>query len=215
MRSDIVSYQEVCIKIDEMLSAGEKINVRNVRSRTGGASARIAEFIKRWYDEHSGFKQIAVNETISDALQQAIITDRNTFIIEMVQSYKNEINSLNILLQEVRGLLKDQEELTTGNIKEVEALKTKLIEANQRNVTYHELVDRLEDKLAQSIKAQNESTTESTKAFLQLERADSLNVELKQQIQGLQEQLTIVSVAKYSAEKEAAVWQSKYEQLAK
>ena len=156
-----------------------------------------------------------MNETISDALQQAIITDRNTFIIEMVQSYKNEINSLNILLQEVRGLLKDQEELTTGNIKEVEALKTKLIEANQRNVTYHELVDRLEDKLAQSIKAQNESTTESTKAFLQLERADSLNVELKQQIQGLQEQLTIVSVAKYSAEKEAAVWQSKYEQLAK
>jgi chromosome segregation ATPase len=212
MRNDIVTYENVCIKINEMLNSGDKINVRNVRSRTGGASARIAEFIKRWHDENTSI-ETTIDNLVSDTIQQAIIADRNAFITKAVKEHQNEIVALNALLQEMRSLLNEQEELCANKSQELLQLQTKIIEANQRNITYQELIEQLEHKLEQCIKVQNNAITESATALLQLNRADSLNVEMKQQIHSLQEQLLITSNAKYSAEKDAAVWQSKYEQL--
>ena len=53
MRSSTITYESVCKQINELVTNGEKITVRNVRSHTGGQVSRVMEYVKRWREENN------------------------------------------------------------------------------------------------------------------------------------------------------------------
>ena len=120
MKPEGINYEDTVVTINEMLNAGEKITVRNIRSRTGGKNSTVAEFKKRWEDE----QKIEITEDIlSDDLKRAIIADRNNVVQKIKESYETQIKNLQNTATEEHDLLKEQENTSKKLTEELETIK--------------------------------------------------------------------------------------------
>jgi chromosome segregation ATPase len=150
MKLEGINYEDTVVTINEMLKAGEKITVRNIRSRTGGKNSTVAEFKKRWEDE----QKIEITEDIlSDDLKRAIIADRNNVVQKIKESYETKIKNLENRTTEEHDLLKEQENTSKKLTEELENIKL------QSNAEITKLSVQIEglNQLNAEIKAQLEN----------------------------------------------------------
>ena len=120
MKLEGINYENTVVTINEMLNAGEKITVRNIRARTGGKNSTVAEFKKRWEEE----QRIEITDDIlSDDLKRAIIADRNSVVQKIKESYETQIKNLQNTAKEEHELLKEQENTSKKLAEELENIK--------------------------------------------------------------------------------------------
>ncbi len=178
MKNQPLNYDEVCAQINNLLTAGEKITVRNVIAKTGGKTAMIANYLKQWHAENNN----PVDNDIADEIKQAILLDKNTAIINAVTAYKTQVANLESVLQEL------SDKISTGE-KQIETQNAEIKALNEQSIA----------KLA----------------VLQAQ-IDAFNIhrqELKQQLAESQGSLGVAIREKHESAKQAAIWQTKYEQL--
>lgn len=129
MKEETITYEYVSNKIDGLARVGEKITVRNVLAETGGSAGKIADFVKRWKNEH---RSIGVYN-ISDVLKGAILNE-NKIAVERALLQKNkELSDMQALLDELSKINIELEgNLSTEPIKSAKQ-ETELIASNEKN----------------------------------------------------------------------------------
>src|SRR5688572_29286752 len=148
MKIEAISYEEVREKIKQMLEVGEKINIRNVRMRTGGKSATIMDFVKRWHNE----QMLNIHDdNFSDDLKKAIIFEKNSAVDKAVETYKTQIVQLTNTLKEAQDLLAD-EELANNKLKaELEQSKSAASIDNAKLSLKIEGLEKLQTELKEQL----------------------------------------------------------------
>lgn len=179
MKKSALSFEDVSKEITEMLLSGEKITIRNVMSRVGGKTTTIADYLRRWHLQNN--EKLSQENTVSDEVVQAILTEQSLAIAVAVTGHKTQIKYLEGLVQELNEMIGSKE-------KQLDAKCSELQNLNEKRIT------------------ENAKIQEQNAGY------ELLNKELKQQLARLQEKLEIMSNEKHEAIKEAAVWQTKYEQ---
>lgn len=122
MKPEGINYEIVKGIIDEMITAGEKITIRNIRARSGGKNSTVAEFKKRWDEEQ---KIEITDDSLSDDVKRAIIADRNAITTKIKESYEEQLKNLKTIADEEHQLLKEQENTSNKLAKELEEAKLK------------------------------------------------------------------------------------------
>lgn len=155
MKIETLTYEIVRDQINEMVEAGEKITVRNVRARTGGKMATIADYLKQWHLE----QRIQISDDdFSIELKKAIILDRKNISDSIVKSYDTKYLELSKLLIETNELLSEKENLCDkleADIKELTLqtnsnkikLETQLNGLEKANIELKQQIELLQSKL--------------------------------------------------------------------
>lgn len=183
MKTEAITYNQVVKQIQEMADNGEKITVRNVRMRTGGTNAKIAEFVRQWNEE----QMIDIHDdNFSESLKIAIINDRNSAVDKAVTSYQSQLAESNNLFKETQGLLAEKEDIITKLTMELETIKTS---ANVENTKLSLKIDGLE-KLQSELKGQAEDLQNKLeKATNEKHNSDKLAAVWESKYNELKEQL--------------------------
>ena len=120
MKIETLTYEIVRNQINEMVLAGEKITVRNVRGRVGGKMATVADYLKQWHLE----QRIQISDDdFSIELKKAIIIDRKNITDMVIASYDSKYLDLAKTLVEVGELLNEKEDTCTKLESEFKTLK--------------------------------------------------------------------------------------------
>ncbi|MBY0379148.1 MAG: DNA-binding protein [Burkholderiales bacterium] len=139
-----ITYDEVKAIIIEMVNSGEKITVKNLISRTGGNIVRISDFIKQWRSE----QEIQIDEkNIPDDLKLAIIKYRSSAISDTINMYKNKIEMLESLNNELKQIVTDQTTTMEKIQKQMEEYKNYMIMAKENNNTHQITIEDLKKQL--------------------------------------------------------------------
>lgn len=151
MKPEGINYEIVKGIIDEMITAGEKITIRNIRARSGGKNSTVAEFKKRWGKEQ---KIEITDDSLSDDVKRAIIADRNAITTKIKESYEEQLKNIQALADQEHELLKEEENKSNNLAKELEEAKLKLnAETTQLTIQIKSL-----EKYNEEIKKQLEAT---------------------------------------------------------
>ena len=106
MTAEIVDeqYNSVVAVIEELQKSGEKITVRNVMARSGGATAKIIKYINKWRDSQLATVSKA-SSTMSDdylaALRKLIIAEQIKLVQSEVAELTKQLYGKDQLLNEV------------------------------------------------------------------------------------------------------------------
>ncbi len=121
-----LSYESLCEHIEQMQASGEKITVRNVLSRTGGKTGKVAELLKQWQADNAA-KQISEAGSVSNEVIQAIMSDKTTAIAKITASYKTQISRVEAILDELSNKCATQESQLSNKDAEFKAANEKYI----------------------------------------------------------------------------------------
>jgi chromosome segregation ATPase len=187
MRVPTISYELVVAKINELKQQGEKITVQNVIARSGGTTAKVAEYIRRWYKEQSVIEE----QPLSQELLVAIAKEKQAAIEQVTKLKDQEIKSLEALLHELEELTKQSD----VKLSELDIVKQQLV-ANQEKSAL------LEKSLTDERLAKDKLIEEQ--AALKNKLAEQQDIAYK---------LDTVTKEKLQAEKDVIMWKTKAEQL--
>lgn len=138
MKIETLTYEIVRDQINEMVNAGEKITVRNVRGRVGGKMATIADYLKQWHLE----QRIQISDDdFSIELKKAIILDRINITNAVVKSYDSKYLDLAKMLTEIGDLLNEKEDICAKLELELKELK---LQTNTDKIKLETQLDGLE-----------------------------------------------------------------------
>lgn len=212
MKTEQITYDKFSQMAQKMVENGEKLTVRSVHSRLGGSFGKLSEFLKRWEQERA-YLNSAKQTDISDALRQAMLNEVGRAVREAKEALETQLKQVSDQLEEANEKLAEQEKTIEENSETLRDLKEKLVLAQQISKDHENTHRNLSDKLESAIKEKTSAITDAAKSKLQLERADSDNQEMKQQIKELQTRVESLISEKYEAEKLAAVAKAKFDQL--
>jgi Plasmid replication region DNA-binding N-term. len=212
MKTATLTYELVCAQINELVQNGEKITVRNVLSRTGGSTARLLEFIKRWREENN-IGKLNPDLVISDELHRALLIDKSAAVAKTATAYKIQLTDIELLLEESNEILKSQELQLAESAKEINDLKQRVATLTNNENNYKEKLKTQAEKINADQVLHNEMLSKLARSDVLLENTITVNAELKDQVAKQQAELLQITKAKYQAESEVAVWQAKHQQL--
>ena len=155
MRSSTITYESVCKQINELVTNGEKITVRNVRSHTGGQVSRVMEYVKRWREENN-ICNLNMDFNISEELQRALLLDKTTAIANTGAAYKAHLVDMDALLQEANEIIKSNELQINDFTTQVDTLTQQITVYNGNESNYKHTIKLLDEKLTaiQELQAQ-------------------------------------------------------------
>jgi len=97
-------YNAVVAVIEELQKSGEKITVRNVMARSGGATAKIIKYINKWRDSQLAAVSKAsstMSDDYLDALRKLIIAEQVKLVQSEVAELTKQLSSKDQLLNEL------------------------------------------------------------------------------------------------------------------
>ena len=212
MRSSTITYESVCKQINELVTNGEKITVRNVRSHTGGQVSRVMEYVKRWREENN-ICNLNMDFNISEELQRALLLDKTTAIANTGAAYKAHLVDMDALLQEANEIIKSNELQINDFTTQVDTLTQQITVYNGNESNYKHTIKLLDEKLTAIQELQAQVSNELAKNELKLENANNTIAELRTQLSNQQSELLQVTRLKHEVDMDSAVWQAKYQQM--
>lgn len=178
MKTEQITYDKFSQMVQKMIENGEKLTVRSIHGRLGGSFSKLSEFLKRWEQERA-YLNLAKQADISDPLRQAMLSEVGRAVSEAKAAIEIQLQQVSDHLGEANEKLTEQEKIIEEGSDEIRDLKEKLALAQQVSKE-HEIAHREQgDKLELAIKEKTAAITDAAKSKLQLERADSDNLEMK------------------------------------
>jgi len=199
---------------EQLQREGTRVSVRNVRAITGGSMGDVAQCLRHWRDTET---QAVKNEVeISTSLHMVLKAEIVRSIDVATKDLQRDLNEARSREEELIAALAEAEQ-------NKDALKEALAKANQdleatstaaekaAAIAAQKIGDQakritdLEQERDQLIKAAETSRTETTKALMQLDRADQAVVKAETRQNDLEQKIESLTKEKYAAEQQAAV----------
>jgi colicin import membrane protein len=179
-REALVSQEMVNKAADELVAAGKKVVVRDVREALGnqGSMATITKLLQVW---RAG--QVRQSQVIDDTVTPAVINSINSMVAEKVQAATAEANSKIVDLQEnLNGVIAESERQAT----DLEAQANELAELQAMTQVQGGQIaqlttegDRLREQVAAELHTRETVQIELAQAQLQLKGLPQLQADLK------------------------------------
>jgi chromosome segregation ATPase len=127
-KSPTVTYELFITAVLELEKDGQRVSVRAIRDKIGGATSKLVEFLRLWKNE----KQLAsvTNEDMSDAFRQALLAEFGRIVQKTKATLENQLADEKATTQETLELLAETEkriaslEETISNLKKMHEVAT-------------------------------------------------------------------------------------------
>ncbi|MBS0351035.1 MAG: DNA-binding protein [Proteobacteria bacterium] len=127
-----VTYEQVALACQSLLKEGQSPTFRPVLARTGGAAAKVSEYLNRWRNEQENIVLAALDEELSPQVKQAILAEsaRKTTLVKQQLSVK--LTAIEQQLAEMGELLLKTDLEKDRLILELQKVQQQIIEQDKR-----------------------------------------------------------------------------------
>ena len=214
MAREGVTYEEVSVICEKFKAEGIKPTQRNVRGELGtGSASTLLRHINVWKDNQFStvMSDIGIPATLITAMKNAIADavnkSTNQYEIELSDNKLQIEDNINLIARHEEEALALQQQ-SNDSIKQAKSRELELekeLSATKKEVEGLQNQNSLiNEKLDNSIKAQELSRTESAKAQMQVERADKATIKAEDHANDLIKEVNKLKNELTLSEKQAA-----------
>lgn len=162
---------------------GQRVSVRTIRDKIGGANSKLMEFLRLWKAE----KQLAsvTDEDMSDTFRQSLLAEFGRIVQKTKVSLESQLKDEKANTQEALDLLAETEKRATSLEETIANLK-KTHEA--ATTTYDKKTSALEARLVDSTARETELTKKLESTLAKLHQSEIEAAVLKSRCEALEKQ---------------------------